>query len=266
MISHFLRPRTVDEALDMREQYGAQACWGGGLALAGNEKHRCSCVIALDGIRVYDQSLAHVHHDDETLRIGALLSLQEMIDRPDIPAVLKAAAALQPSRPLRCMATLGGDVAARRHDSCLPEALMACGTVLELAGDAALGVQQYLSRQRRDLILFARVPLGRRACLTRQRRSSRGAVLVTAAVGYDEDQSNVVVAVGGAGLAPQRVTEAEKLLEQGSTAPAALEKVVRTSLHFESDWLGSAGYKAHLAAVSVTQCVAGCRQGKAYAD
>ena len=267
MINHFVCPRTVDEALELREKYGNSACWGGGWAFAGSGRQAADirCVIALDHILVQDMPLTAVQKNDDVLRVGALVSLQELMEHPEIPAGLKAAAALQPSRALRCMSTLGGDVAARRDDSCMAAALTACGAVLELAGDSAICINQYVARQRRDLILFMRIPLGRRMTVTRLRRSSRGAVLLTAAVGWEEDGSNVIVAVGGPGLPCQRLTDAERLLEaQGAGADlAALESLVHKLVQPEADWLGSTAYKAHLAAVAVTDAVAACRQGRA---
>ena len=265
-ITHYLRPRTVDEALALHEQHGDKACWAGGWALAGSDAAapEVNCVIALDHIRLHGTGLNAILEGDDILRVGALTPLQDILDHPLTPPALKAAAAFEPSRALRCTMTLGGDVAARRHDSRLAAALMALGTVLELAGDAVLDVNQYVAHPRRDLILFARIPLRRQAAVLRHRRSARGAVVLTAAVGWNQDGSNVVAAVAGSGLPLQRLPEAEHLLEtQGAgLAPAVLEKTVRKAVRPASDWTGSAAYKAHLAAVSVADCVLACRQGR----
>lgn len=261
---HYLCPSTVDEALEIREHYGTHACWAGGWALAGRSaENPVSCAIALEHIRVHGAGLNIIQKSDQ-LRIGALATLQDILDHPDVPPVLKAAAALEPSRALRCTMTLGGDVAARRPDSHMAPALMALGALLELAGDAAVSINQYAARHQRDLILFARIPLNRHAALSRHRRSARGAVLLTAAVGWDAHGGNAVAAVAGAGLPLQHLPEAEALLNaQGeSLSLATLEKAVRKSVHPEADWTGSAAYKAYLTAVAVADCVQACREGR----
>lgn len=264
-IVHYLYPQTVDEALDIRELYGHTACWAGGWALAGRDADSpIICAIALDHLRIHGGGLNIIHKNEHFLRVGALTTLQDIMEHPDIPPVLKAAAALEPSRALRCTMTLGGDVAARRPDSHLATTLMALGALLELAGDATVSINQYAARHERDLILFARIPLNRQAAVARHRRSARGAVLITAAVGWDQDGCNTIVTVAGAGLPLQRLPEAERLLDtHGTTLPlTVLEKTVRTTVTPEADWTGSATYKAHLTAVAVADCVAACRQGR----
>lgn len=263
VIRYFERPRTVEEALELHHRYGREACWLGGWALADRrgEDRSFVCAIALDDIRIGGRGLAGVDVRENMARVGALTSLQDIMDDAVLPEALRAAAAFQPSRPLRCMGTVGGDIAARRADGCLAVPLTALGAVLELAGDAAVSVNQYVSVDTRDLILYVRVPLGRRCAVARHARNARGPVLLTAAVSWDADGSGIAAVVAGPGLPLQRLPAVETLLAEGARG-AALESAVRRAVTPVDDWLGSAAYKAHLAAVAVADCAEACREGR----
>lgn len=263
VIRYFERPRTVEEALELHHRYGREACWLGGWALADRrgEERRFVCAIALDDIRIDGRGLAGVEVREDTARVGALTSLQDVMDDAALPDALRAAAAFQPSRPLRCMGTVGGDIAARRTDSCLAVPLTALGAVLELAGDASVSVNNYVSVEMRDLILHVRVPLGRRCAVARHTRNARGPVLLTAAVGWDADGGGIAAVVAGPGLPLQRLPAVESLLAEDACG-AAVERAVRKAVAPVDDWLGSAAYKAHLAAVAVADCADACREGR----
>lgn len=270
MTTCFERPRTVDEALALQREYGDAAHWAGGWAISGRRgTETVSHAISLEAIEVDGLSLAGVREDAPVLRIGAMTTLQDIADHPGLPCALRSAAAFQPSRPLRCMLTLGGDVASRRSDSCLTAAIIALGGALELAGDALATVQQYHCLNPGVLILFARIPRYRRCAVACRRRSSRGPILLTAAVGWDERGEDPIVALSGPGLPLCRLSAVEALLLPGGPEASVdeVENVAREALRGGNappvgDWLGGGAYKAHLAAVSVADCVAACREGR----
>ena len=133
-----------------------------------------------------------------------------------------------------------------------------------MAGDAATTPDIYHVRHARDLILAARIPFHRQCSVARHRRSARGAVIINAAVGWDENSKNPIVALSGAGISLRRLPDVENLLAQGAKGPE-IEKTVLHTIQPEPQWTGSAAFRAYLAAVSIADCVAACRQGKVLA-
>ena len=164
---------------------------------------RCS---GLDGIE----------EDAGYVTIGAMCTFQDLVESGKVPGWLKEAALFMASRTKRNMATIGGNIAAKRSDSYLIPALSAAGAVLELLGSDAkterIGIAEYLDGAYDDkLIVSVTVEKDVRLCDLEK--------------AFNEDPE---------------ISE-DKIIEMVKTC---------TGLHTADDMFGSDAYKRYLIAVT----------------
>ena len=143
------------------------------------------------------------------------MTLQTLADDPTIPPALRAAAAFIPTRSVRNIATIGGNVAARRPDSYLIPALIALDAVAETV-DGPVPVETYVSGDNTALILQFRVPPVRGVCrAVKESRSHISLPIVSAAVRVTVEGGAVVdarVAAGCVAKRTVRLSAVEELL------------------------------------------------------
>ncbi|HVP15153.1 MAG TPA: FAD binding domain-containing protein, partial [Terriglobales bacterium] len=204
MIEQFHRPATVREALALKRRLRARAAFlAGGTWLNSSECPRppeqCISLAGLDLARI-ELMRSHVS-------IGALCTVQQVVEDRKVPGPLRAAAAQIASRNVRNMATLGGHVAAHVPHSDLIPMLIALEARLSLAGVSGasrnLTVERYLVRPVPGLvtrILVPRLAAGRVAACRNLRASSNSRSIVSAAVSLSLVRGAVrdpILALGG---------------------------------------------------------------------
>jgi putative selenate reductase FAD-binding subunit len=131
MVEQFHRPATIQEAIGLKRRFQARAAFlaGGTLANAKGSSLHPDHWISLAGLK-----LDGITQRRGDLVIGALCSLQRLLDDVRIPQPLRAAAAQIVSRNVRNMATIGGHVAANLPYSDLIPMLIALEAQVELPG------------------------------------------------------------------------------------------------------------------------------------
>jgi CO/xanthine dehydrogenase FAD-binding subunit len=131
MVEQFHKPTTIQEALSLKRRLATRAVFlaGGTLANAKDCPVRPEHWISLAGLK-----LDRVDLRRGDLVIGALCTLQRLIEDARTPVPLQAAAAQIMSRNVRNMATVGGHVAANLPYSDLIPMLIALGAKVELPG------------------------------------------------------------------------------------------------------------------------------------
>ena len=203
MIEQFHRPTTVREALALRRRYQSRAAFlAGGTYLNSSEcALRPEHCIALEGL-----GLDRIEPTPTQVEIGALCTLQRLIDDRRVPPALQAAARQVVSRNVRNMATIGGHVAARLPHSDLIPMLVALDASVGLAGRGAakkVRVADYVAKPTAGLITRIVVPrprAGRVAACRNVRASAIARSIVTAAVSMTLVRDVVedpIVALGG---------------------------------------------------------------------
>ncbi|HEY7537402.1 MAG TPA: FAD binding domain-containing protein [Gaiellaceae bacterium] len=128
-VAGYSRPGTLAEALDLLEQPGA-------VVLAGGT--RLNTDPRLDPVRVVDLQalgLSGISRlGDGALRIGAMATLQQVVDDEGLPVALRDAARRSEASALRTLATVGGYVARAEPESEFLATLLVHDAQVVLAG------------------------------------------------------------------------------------------------------------------------------------
>ena len=124
MITHYHRPQTLDEALKLLSQPNTIPLGGGTRIAQGTPDP----VQAVDLQRLGLEPLTK--HGNE-LRLGAMLTLQTLLDSDDCPEALQRALKLEAPLNLRNTATVAGTLVACDGRSPFVTALMAMDAAIE---------------------------------------------------------------------------------------------------------------------------------------
>ena len=260
MIQEFFKPQTITEAVALKEKYKDEAVF-----MAGGTDVNCrdagSAVEKVIGIE--QLKLNAISKTDETVLIGAGVTIQELIDSPKVPEQLSMAAGHFVNRNIRNMATIGGNIASNNSTSNLIPILVALDAELKLAGtDASVSLYEYITREMNRLIESIRIlsanlekPYG----IRKFSHTANDISIIVAAVTFNirnEVVSNVRVAAGGVSKHVVRLKELENKLE-GTKLPARteIEDTVKKSVAPIKDIRGGVRFKKYLAGVLVSDCI-----------
>jgi len=146
------RPGSIEETLLLLStpgNTGAQrVLLGGGTVVnaghdGGTEQRADREVVDLQAL-----GLDTISDDGQTLNIGAMVRLQQLVDTDGVPAAIRDAAKAELPSTLRTVSTVGGTVGERSGESVLLAALLTHETEVSLRtanGDEALPLAQWLS-------------------------------------------------------------------------------------------------------------------------
>lgn len=242
-----LRPASISEAQKAGKSPGA-AFLGGGtwLASAGSARTLVSLEkLGLDGVRV----------EGGACTLGAMVTFQQLIDAPGVPAALRAAAAQTGSRTIRAMATVGGELGLLPQASVLVPVLIALDARLLLAGARQLlDSTRFCCERPTGLILEvtlpdASLPCGVRA-VSRTSHSRKSLVVAASARALSPAVSGLRLVASDCRGQVLRLAGIERALEGAALPPKEkLELMVRGAFSPAADMHASAAYKAHLAGV-----------------
>ena len=155
-------------------------------------------VVSLDGL-----DLGGISRDGDECVVGAGVTLQELADSPDVPEALRTAAGFIPTRSVRNVATVGGNVGAKRADSYVIPALIALGARAETA-EGTSSVEEYVFGEDQVLILRFRIPAVDGVCrAVKESRSHLALPVVSAAVRIAAARGGTGGAGGDAGGGPE---------------------------------------------------------------
>ena len=220
MIYH---PRTPQEAVNLRKEHADTAVY-----LAGGTDD-----LRLGGAAEGKDLFNTITEKDGKVYIGALCTLQDVIESELVPAFIREAAGFCASFAKRSSATVGGNLGLRRSDSYLAAALTAADAVLKSItphGEQDKPVGEYLQSDCKRLIEYVVVDKDRTGSVKRfGNTSSSHATLIAA-----ESGGIYALSVQGSGLVY-------------GTTPDIAEQVT-----YVDDLTGSAAYKKYLAGIVFT--------------
>jgi len=210
----YYRPATLDEALELLKQ---------GVPLAGGTRltpgrRELNGVIDLQAI-----GLDTICQEGDRLKLGAMVTLQDMLENEAVPQALRDAARREAGWHIRNAASLGGILHAADGRSHVLTALGACDvTVQVMPGEKSMSLEAYLAYRMTEtvhLVTGVEVMLPQRLSISYVARSpaDRPILLVAAAV-HTDATGDVYMALGGCGPQPammrvNEVTEAAKAAE-----------------------------------------------------
>ena len=200
--------------------------------------------------------LSGIEEDAGYVTIGAMCTFQDLAESDKVPGWLKEAALFMASRTKRNMATIGGNIAAKRSDSYLIPALSAAGAVVELLGSDIkayrIGMEEYLDGEYGDkLITSVTVPKDIKLVSKRYANTAQSHAVLTMSAALTEEGVYMNGAVKNVGLL--HFCDLEKAFNEDPDISE--EKIIEmvktcTGLHTADDMFGSDAYKRYLIAVT----------------
>ena len=243
MILEYHRPRTVEEALELLARPSPVTLpLAGGSALNRPSPEPVAVVdLQALGLNTWEKR-------GHTLVLGATLTLQALLDVPDLPEALLKAIHHEASYNLRQVATVAGTLLAADGRSPFTTALLALDASLEWARSGAeletitLGdlLPLRAGRQRGGLVTRVILPLNARLAYNYVARTPADRPQVCAAVAV-WPSGRTRVTLGGYGSAP--------LLAMDGPEAGGVEAAARSAFSQAGDEWASAEYRQEAAAV-----------------
>lgn len=134
--STYWRPATMEEALELLERPGAVVLAGGTRLNGDSPVEPVEPDSPVEQVELVD--LQALHLDDlraepgDVLRIGAMVTLQRLVDSDEVPDVVREAARRERPSTLRAQGTIGGCIATGHADSELVAALLVHEAVVQV--------------------------------------------------------------------------------------------------------------------------------------
>ena len=257
-ITQYHRPQTLDEALTLLQSDGTVPL-AGGTALIPSGAPEARAVVDLQALGLDGLSVAGFQ-----MHIGAMVSLQRLVESPEVGEFLAEAARLEGPLTYRNAATVGGTIATGDPLSHVLIALLALDAQvhLRLPDPATVSLDRILDNPRKFLDgglitgVTALSPAGAPGtAMARVARTPRDKPIVAVAVrvtGGDDLGHGIRIALAGVADRPIRAYQAEDRLK-GQPLDEELVEVavaaVMEHLNPPSDFKGSSEYRRQMAAV-----------------
>ncbi len=279
----YLRPTTVEEAVEMKATHGASAkYWAGGtdMMLLWNRR-QTDFDYCID--LTYTPALRYVDLDGETLRIGAMATLDDIdlnSNLHPLASALGETARMMCTKQTRTIATVGGNLCHASPSADLTPPLVAMGAVAKMYGPGGersvpleefhLGVNVTALTDSEILteIFVPDIDGKIAASYTRVARTVVDIALVSSAVCLrldgDGKISRAGVALGAVAPSVLRVTDAEDMLVGQTLARAAngladeAGKFASSAARAISDIRASKQYRSDMTAVLTRRAIRRC--------
>ncbi len=245
-VSGYVRPHSIPEALALLGEPAAVALAGGTLL---NARPTDEAVLMVD---LQALGLSGIERAGERrVRLGAMTTLQEIVESELAPEALRAAARRSEPSTLRAAATLGGCVAAGESTSeCLATLLVhdALASLVGRDGEEDVPLAGLLADRgllRGRLLVAVTIDVSGTSCAARSGRTRADRPIV-AAVARRTESGATRLALCGVAATPVL----------GVAAPAVLLEDV-SMLTPPGDFRGSSAYRKQLAAVLAARALAG---------
>lgn len=242
MITTYHRPQTLDEALTLLTKPN-RIPLGGGTLLSKPTP---------DPVEVVDLqalSLDSIKKNGNNLELGAMVTLQQLLESDSCPAALQVALKLEAPLNLRNAATVAGTLVACDGRSTFTTVLLAADAKIEQAtlNNSTIETQtsnlgDYLPLRSTRLITKIILPLNIKLAFEYIARTPSDKPIVCAALAQ-WNSGRTRLALGGYGKAP--------LLAMDGTEADGIETAARNAFHEASDEWASAEYRVDVAATLV---------------
>jgi CO/xanthine dehydrogenase FAD-binding subunit len=248
MITAYHRPKTLDEALALLNQPNRTPLGGGTLL----SKPTTDPVEAVD---LQSLDLDTIQERGNSLKIGATVTLQELLESPRCPDGLKTPIRLEAPLNLRNAATIAGTLVSCDGRSTLVSALLALDAKMEEVRSGHPSIESLTSNigdflplrnLQGTLITSITIPLNAKFAFEYVSRTPADKPIVCAALArWNSGRARLVL--GGYGKSP--------LLAMDGAEAEGLETAARNAFHEASDDYASAEYRMDVAATLAKRCL-----------
>ena len=248
MITAYHRPKTLDEALTLLTQPNRTPLGGGTLL----SKPTTDPVEAVD---LQSLNLDTIEKQGNSLKIGATLTLQQLLESGYCPEALKPALKLEAPLNLRNAATAAGTVVSCDGRSTFVCVLLALDAKLEQVRLENSTIESRISNigdflplrnSQGWLITSITIPLNASTAFEYVSRTPADKPIVCTSLAQ-WNSGRTRLALGGYGQAP--------LLAMDGTEAEGLETAARNAFHEATDEYGSAEYRMEVAATLAKRCL-----------
>ena len=227
-IKSYHRPTSIDEALELLAAHpDSAALLAGGTQLVGDLPENVESIIDLQALE-----LSEITGDERVVHLGAMVTLQQMVDHAALPELLRTLAHAAAANTFRNNGTIGGLIASRDAESELLAALLAFECEVRIQskeGQHSVALLDYLEQPIDGIITQATIQANGMAAVERVGRTPKD-VPIVAVVARMPPGGELVLAFSGMGPTPI-LCPPEKV--------AALDP--------PEDFRGSKSYRKHLA-------------------
>jgi putative selenate reductase FAD-binding subunit len=248
MITAYHRPKTLDEALTLLAHPNRTPLGGGTLlSKPGTDP--------IEAVDLQSLSLDIIEKQGNSLKIGATVTLQQLLISELWPEAMKSALKLEAPLNLRNAATVAGTLVSCDGRSSFVSVLLASDAKLELTKledskietrSTNIGDFLPLRDLRESLITSITIPLNARLAFEYVSRTPADKPIVCAALAQ-WNSGRTRLALGGYGKSP--------LLAMDGTEAEGLETAARNAFHEATDEWASAEYRMEIAATLAKRCL-----------
>jgi CO/xanthine dehydrogenase FAD-binding subunit len=248
MIIAYHRPKTLDEALRLLTQPNRTPLGGGTLL----SKETTDPVEAVD---LQSLNLGTLEAQGNSLKIGATVTLQELLESGSCPKELKSAIKLEAPLNLRNAATVAGTLVSGDGRSTFTTVLLALDAKLEQTKLEDSKIESRISNigdflplrsLQGALITSITIPLNVKIAFDSVSRTPADKPIVCAALAqWNSGRTRLVL--GGYGKSP--------LLAMDGTEAEGMETAARNAFHEATDEWASAEYRMDVAATLAKRCL-----------
>lgn len=249
MISEYHRPDNLEDLIDLLSRKSPETIvLGGGLFI--NEVIKDPIAV----VDIQDLGLDQIQTKGKSMEIGAGVTLQSLLDHPDIPRVLKNAIKHQETINRRQVATVAGTLITASGRSSIPAVLLAMDAELEIMGKSKrvekIHLGDFLPLRKEKvtgrIITGISIPVDVRIAYHYAARSPADLPIVaTAAVIWPSGRTRVVLC--GYGDQPIMVVDGPE--------PDGAELAAKDAYSEAGDQWASAEYRSETASVLVKRCL-----------
>lgn len=273
MIHDYIVCSSLEELLKKRNELGSESIFLAGgtevLRLGGAADDSDVSVLSLEGL-----GLDTIEKTEEGIEIGAMVTLQHLLEDDRIPQWMKGAVSGAGSRTLRNMATIGGNIAAFRTDSYLIPACIAAKARIITADvrddgsvyEESVPIREYAEHQKEfagsciiRIILNhdSRTVLTRRFSRTVQRTPDAVAAFGAETSNGSLSDVRIITAAERTGIV--RFRDLEDGIADGSiTTLEQIQTAVGSALRLSDSITGSAEYRTYLISAAIEDMFREC--------
>lgn len=250
MITEFFKPATVAEAVELKQKHQNAAFMAGGSWINSSRSALApETIISLTGL-----NLTQIEKANDVLSIGAMATLQDLLDHDLTPEAVKENISLFRNRNIRNQGTLAGAVAAKQPAFSIIPLLIAMQSELVLANGKVISVEEYVLSHAEELILNIRLPLNVKAASAKYSITARGVSLMTVAAAYKNHEFTLSLAQDGGKI--ERLHLIERAINgKPITDKDSLAKTISESVDSFDDYRTSEEFKRYMIGILLADCL-----------